>query len=94
MEAVMDQCLKTRAWLTKRKNEMIASAEAVSQPPPECAKLDILINLVSPEALIYLDQEEGVMNMISITLLSCVLVGGSDIQREARATATYLNSMT
>lgn len=90
----MNRCLKTRAWLKKRKNELIVTAGATTKPPPECAKLDILITLVSPDALIYPDQEEGIMNMIDTTLLSCVLVGGSDIQREACMIATYLNSMT
>ncbi len=84
--------LNAREWLVKRKNGTGIAATRWSSPA-NTARLEILITLVWPEALVYPDQQETIAGMISETLFPDELTGG-EIYKEARAIAAYLNSMT
>lgn len=85
--------MSAKEWLMKRKDQMIISVGLTHQSQTELARLDILIGLVWPEALIHPDQLEVVANMIRATLLADELTT-IETFAEARAIATYLNSMT
>ncbi len=92
-ETMMGGYKHTRLWLTENKNRIIVSVGLVSQTALEEARLDILINLVWPEALVCPDQQEVIIKMIRSTLLPARLTV-AEVYQEARAIATYLNSMT
>jgi hypothetical protein len=84
--------LNAGAWLAKRKMYAKKSGGG-SSILSEYEKLNILINLVWPEALIHPNQEEEIANMIHVTLFPENLTI-KETYEEARAIAAYLNSMT
>lgn len=92
-ETAMGRYERTVEWLARKKKDAVAGS--TDQAATAGAKLDILISLVWPEALVHPEQMEGITNMIHSTLLSDRLImGTSEVYREAREIATYLNSMT
>lgn len=89
----MGRYQRTRGWLAESKNEAIVPRGWIIQSASERARLDILIGLVWPEALVCPEQEEMIASMIRATLFPEDLTT-TEIYKEARAIATYLNSMT
>lgn len=88
----MGEYVNTGAWLEKRKIYAKTASEE-STKLSEYARLNILINLVWPVALLHQNQEEEIANMIHTTLFPENLTT-KEVYGEARAIATYLNSMT
>jgi hypothetical protein len=84
--------LNAGAWLAKRKI-FAKTVSGGSSMLSEYGRLNILINLVWPEALIHPNQEEEIANMIHVTLFPENLTI-KETYEEARAIAAYLNSMT
>lgn len=77
----------------KNRDQIILDDKFNERSVREHTRLNILSELVWPEALVHPNQMQGIAQMIRMTLFHEHLTT-DEIYKEARAIATYLNSMT